>query len=101
MKLSSLTLTITNPSGKTFGFIKSIQIYIQAPGLPNTEIAHINDNPTTAGSTISLTPDNVDISSYAKADNFTLDVESTVQQNNGDNVDVRADMTFNVTAAVL
>jgi hypothetical protein len=101
LKLKTLTLTITNPPGKTFGFIKSIDIYIQSSNLPDTKIAYIDNNPTTAGQVIHMNCIDVDISAYAKADNFSLKVSSTPQQSNTDNVDVRADMSFNVVASVL
>jgi len=100
-KLTNLRLTITNPQGKSFGFVKSIHIYIQSTNLPDEEIAYIDNIPTTAGSTITLTTDNVDLTSYVKADSFTLNIQTTLQENNSDNVDVTASMTFNVTAAVL
>jgi hypothetical protein len=101
LKLKKLILTITNPSGKTFGFIKSIDIYIEANNLPDTKIAYIDNNSTNSGSVINMNCVDVDISSYAKADNFTLKIISTPQQSNTDYVDVRADMTFNVIASVL
>ena len=99
--LKSLSLTITSPQGKTFGFVQSIKIYIQSPNLPDVEVAHIDNNPTTAGSTINLTPDDIDLSAYAKSDSFTLRVETTTQQNNPDNVDVQSNMTLHIVANVL
>jgi hypothetical protein len=101
LKLKSLLLTITNPPGKTFGFIKSIDIYIQAPNLADTKIAFIDNNPSNAGSTINMNVVDVDIAAYAKSDHFTLKVVSTPQATNTDNVDVKADMSFNVIASVL
>ena len=100
-KLTNLTLTIKSPQGKTFGFVKSIHVYIQSSNLPTTEIAYIDNNPTTAGGTITLIPDDVDLTSFVKADSFTLSIQTTLQENNGDNVDVQSDMTLHVVASVL
>ena len=100
-KLTSLTLTITGPQGQTFGFVQSIHIFIQATNLPEVEVAYIDNNPTSAGSTITLTPDNVDLSAYAKADSFTLGIETTTQQSNANSVDVTANMTLHIVANVL
>ena len=101
-KLTNLTLTITGPQGQTFGFVQSLHIFIQAPNLPEVEVAYIDNNPTSAGSTITLTPDNnVDLSAYAKADSFTLGIETTTQQSNVNSVAVQADMTLHVVANVL
>lgn len=100
-KLTNLTLTVTGPQGQTFGFVQSIHIYIQSPNLPNVEVAYIDNNPTSAGPTITLTPDNVDLSAYAKADSFTLSVQTTTQQNNTNSVDVQSNMTLHIVANVL
>lgn len=100
--LTDLTLTITSPSGQTFGFVKSIHIFIQATNLPQVEVAYIDNNPTTAGTTITLIPDNnVDLSAYAKADSFTLGVETTTQQSTVNDVNVQANMTLHIVANVL
>jgi hypothetical protein len=101
LKLKTLTLSITNPPNKTFGFIKNIEIYIQAKNLPDTKIAYIENNSPNSGSVLNMNVVDVDISAYAKADSFTLRVESTPQQTNTDNVDVKADMSFAVKANVL
>lgn len=101
LKLKSLTLTITSPSGKTFGFLKSIDIYIQAPNLADTKIATIDNIPSNIGGTLNMNTIDVDLSPYAKSDNFTLQVNSTPQSTNTDNVNVRSDAVFNVTASVL
>ena len=100
--LTNLTLTITSPQGQTFGFVQKIHIYIQATNLPQVEVAYIDNNPTTAGSTITLIPDNnVDLSAYAKADSFTLGIKTTTQQSNPNNVDVQSNMTLHIVANVL
>jgi len=101
LKLKSLTLTITNPPGKGFGFLKSIDIYIQAPNQPDTKIATIDNIPANAGGTLTLNTLDVDLTPYAKADNFTLKINSTPQSSNPDNVDVKSDAVFDVTASVL
>ena len=99
--LTSITLTITGPQGQTFGFVQSIHIYIQATNLPQVEVAYIDNNPTSAGTTITLIPDNVDLSAYAKADSFTLGFKTTTQQSNANSVDVQSNMTFHIVANVL
>jgi hypothetical protein len=101
LKLKTLTLNITGPAGKTWGFMKSIDIYIQADGLSETKIAYNEDIPDNSGQSISLNTVDVDLTPYAKKDNFTLRVQSTTRELNPDDVDVRADMVFGVTANLL
>jgi hypothetical protein len=64
--LKSLTLTITDPPGETFGFLDSITITIAADGQPTRELATLS--PVPKAGTISVTPTpGLDILPYVKA----------------------------------
>jgi hypothetical protein len=101
MKLKDLTLVITNPPGKTFKFLQDIDIYIQAEGLQETEIAYAHSIPSTVGQTLALTPMDVDLSPYAKKDAFKLRLSVKPAQYNTDYVDITSQMHFNVTADII
>jgi hypothetical protein len=101
MRLRELVLNITNPAGQTFDFLENIHIFIKADGLQETEIAYNDNIPENIGQTLTLQTKDVDISPYAKKDNFTLRVTAKQRKVNNNDVSVRADMTFHVTANVL
>jgi hypothetical protein len=52
VKLSSITLTITSPSGGTFAFVDSISFTISARGAPDEEFARLQPVPATTTITI-------------------------------------------------
>jgi hypothetical protein len=65
-QLKSLTLTVIDPAGETFGFLDSISITIAADGQPPRELASLSPVPKEA--TISLKPaPGVDLLPYIKA----------------------------------
>ncbi|RYD76856.1 MAG: hypothetical protein EOP53_13945 [Sphingobacteriales bacterium] len=101
MHLTDLTLTITNPAGQTFDFLENIHIFIKADGLQETEIAYKENIPTTIGQTLKLDAKDIDLTQYAKKDAFTLRVTAKQRKTISQDVTMRADMIFKVTADVL
>ncbi len=101
MRLRELVMKITAPAGETFDFLENIRIFIQAEGLQKTEIAYKDNIPTTIGQRLELETKDVDISPYARKDVFKLIVQAKQRKVNPDDVHMRADMTFKVTANVL
>lgn len=101
MKLSALKLIINNPPGKTFNFLKDMDIYITADGLQETLIAYKHGIPETVGQSLDLDVVDTDIAPYAKKDNFQLRVSLKPDDYNSDYVDVTAQMTFKITADVI
>jgi len=101
IKLKLLKLTITNPSGKTFSFLKDIRVYISAPGLPEVEVANklnIDDN---VSSTLDLAVFDVELQEYIKADKFSLRTFSTTDQVLTGSVQVKVESRFFVDAKIL
>lgn len=101
MRLRELVLNITAPAGETFDFLENIHIFIEADGLQETEIAYRDNIPDNIGQTLELQTKDVDISPYARKDAFKLRVKAKQRSVNSDDVRVRADMIFKVTADVL
>ncbi len=80
IKLKQLTLTITDPSTQTFSFLKSVDVYISAPGLPETQVAHKDNIPANVGNTLDLDLFDVELRDYIKADNFNLRITSVTDE---------------------
>ncbi len=99
IRVKSVKLTITNPPGETFGFLKSISIHIADGNKQNAKrIAFLDNVPANAGNIITLnTDDSVLIDSYLKADKFTIKTEYTIRGTNP-RLDIQADMVFSVLA---
>ena len=100
VRLQELTLTIQSPSGKTFSFLKSIQIYISTNSNDEILLAGL-DNIPVAVSSISLTPTQAKLDVYAKASSYKLRTTIVTRETLTQNVEMKTDLKFKVTAAPL
>lgn len=80
IKLTKLELTITSPANADFSFLKSVSIYISAPGLTETKIAYKDEVPTNAGTLLALDVSGVDLKEYIKADKFSLRLNTVTDE---------------------
>lgn len=100
VKLQELKLTITSPAGKTFNFLKSIQVYISTNANNEILLASLEDVPANV-STISLTPTQQKLDAYAKASSYNLRTAIVTRETVTQTVEMDADLKFRVTAAPL
>ena len=100
IKLEELKLTITNPSNKTFSFLKSIHIYISTNSGDEIELAGMNNIASTA-QTITLNATTQDLSKYVKASSYKLRTSVVTKETLTQPIDVRTDIKFKVRASVL
>lgn len=101
VKLDKVSLTITQPSGEDFSFLNSIHIYISASGLPEVELAYLDDIPSTAGNMLDLITTGATLDAYLKKDGYQLRVQTVTDETFTENITIRSDMTFNVRAKLL
>jgi hypothetical protein len=98
--LKSLQLTITNPANQNFNFLKSINIYISTDSSNEILLASLNTIPQNVNS-IALTPTSAALDAYIKASSYNLRTQITTDQGLSQDVTVKADSKFQVTAKVL
>jgi hypothetical protein len=95
--LKRLTLTITDPATENFNFLKSIKISIGSDDNDIVLLASLDQIPTNV-SIIELVSSNAKLDKYIKASNYTLYTEVTLRSNVANELTVRADSKFKVTA---
>jgi hypothetical protein len=100
VKLQEIKLTVINPSGKTFSFLKSITLFISTSQTNEIELASLDDIPTTA-TTITLLPTNAELDAFVKASSYKLRTSLVMRETLTQTVDVRTDLKFKVTASPL
>ena len=100
VNLEELKLTITNPSGKTFSFIKSIQLFISTNNSDEIELATL-DNITSAAQTISLAPSQQNLDKYIKASSYKIRTKLVTKETLTQAIDIRADLKFRIKASLL
>ena len=98
--LDKLSLTVTDPAGQNFDFLKSINIYIasDANGTNKTLLASLNPVPT-GQTTINLTPSGNKLDVYLKSGSYTLFTTVEQAQAIRQTTTLRADSRFNVKAS--
>jgi hypothetical protein len=80
IQLKKLDLKISSPSNGNFDFLKSVEIYLIAEGLPNEKIAWKNNIENNSGNTLSLETTSSDLKEYIKKDKFKLQVNTVTDQ---------------------
>jgi hypothetical protein len=80
VKLTSLELTITVPSDGNFDFMKTINVYMSAEGLPETKIAWKENIPNGSGSVLELDTSNEDLKEYIKKDKVVMRLNTITDQ---------------------
>ncbi|HHB52757.1 MAG TPA: hypothetical protein ENK75_06970 [Saprospiraceae bacterium] len=77
-KLKEINIKAIDPNDQDFGFLKKLEIYISADGLPELKIAEKLDIPVGNGPELSLDVySNLDLANYIKKDQFNLRVRAT------------------------
>ena len=98
VKLNELRLTVTNPSGKTFSFLKSVHIYISTDQSNEIEIAYMDNIPASV-STVTLTTTDQRLDTYVKASSYKLRTSIVTREALSQAVDIQVDLKFHVRAA--
>ncbi|SHG92947.1 hypothetical protein [Flavobacterium johnsoniae] len=95
--IKSLKLSISDPSDKTFTFLKSVHIYISTTNSDEIELAYL-DNINSSSSEIDLICTDARLDQYIKADSYKIRTKVTLKETLTKDVTVKADMKFKVTA---
>jgi hypothetical protein len=97
VKLQELKLSITSPADKTFSFLKSVHMYISTNADDEIELAYQDDiNATT--NTLNLTCTTQKLDKYIKASSYKIRTKVTTRETVTQDITVKADMKFRVTA---
>ncbi|OHT45579.1 hypothetical protein [Flavobacterium tructae] len=97
VKLKSLKLMITNPTDKTFTFLKSVHLYISTTDSDEIELAY-QDNINASTNNIDLICTDARLDQYIKADKYKIRTKVTLKETLTKDVTVKAEMKFRVTA---
>jgi hypothetical protein len=95
--LTSLKLTITEPSNQSFSFLKSVTLYISTDANDEIELAFLKDI-NSASNIIELIPNKVKLDKYIKASSYKIRTEAVLKETLTQDISIKADMKFKVTA---
>ncbi|MDX5437310.1 MAG: hypothetical protein LPK03_08955 [Pontibacter sp.] len=93
VSLNKLDLTITNPQGQNFDFLKRIELYISSEKQPELKIAYLEEVPAGA-SVLKLKSTNAKLDEYIKGDNYTIRTKAEIAKPITEDITIKADMRF-------
>jgi hypothetical protein len=97
VKLKELKLSITDPTDKTFSFLKSIHLYISTDANDEIELAYL-DNINSTSNILNLTLTEEKLDKYIKASSYKIRTKAVIKETLTKDITVKADMKFRVTA---
>ncbi len=99
--LKQLTVTVKSPANQSFSFLRSVQVYISAQGLPSKLVAYKYDIGNDAGKVLNLELMDVDLKDYVKKDKINLHITSYTDELVRSNTSVEVYAKFFVDAKIL
>ncbi|MFV5698067.1 hypothetical protein ACM55H_06820 [Flavobacterium sp. ZT3R17] len=97
VKLTELKLTITDPTDKTFSFLKSIHLYISTDTNDEIELAYLDDINSTVN-TLNLICTSQKLDKYIKASSYKIRAKAVIKESVTKDITVKSEMKFKVTA---
>ncbi len=101
IELTQLDLRVVSPDDGTLSFLKSIDIYARAEGLPEVRVAYKDLVPDDVGATLLLDVTGADLTEYFKKDKYQLRISVTSDEIVKEDYQVNAHGKFFVDAKVL
>lgn len=100
-KLKAMDLTITDPIGVNFDFLKDLELFISADGLPEQRIAYVFDVPDTIGNSLPLNCENVELQAYIKKGTYTVRMRVTTDKILNKDITIKVNSKFRIDAKIL
>ena len=101
ISLTSMTMTLSSPAGGDFGWLSSIEIFINATGQQELALAFDTSVADDAGAVLELETASDDLQNYIKLDNFTLRFVIGTDETVLDEQEITLNMVMHADAKVL
>lgn len=101
VKLKQMKLSVTSPEGRSFDFLKDIEIYISADGEEEIMVAAKHNIPETVGSELLLDPADAELKPYLIKDKYKIRLKVTTDKIVNEDVKLNIGSTFHVDANIL
>lgn len=101
LKMEEMRLNILSPQNRTFDFLKDMEMFIAADGLPERRIAFVFDVPETVTNVLRLTVEDLELEEYIKKGKYTIRVKITTDKVINEDIKVRIQSKYRVDAKIL
>jgi len=98
--LKGLDLNIVNPANANFNFLKSVEVFLSGPDLPEIRIAYNIDVPATDLKTVPLTTEDTDLKEYIKKDTYTIKVKVSTDENLTEDTEINVHTKLTADAGI-
>ena len=98
--LKGLDLNIVNPSNANFNFLKSVEVFLAGPDLPEIRIAYNTDVPATDLQTVALMTEDMDLKEYIKKETYTIKVKVTTDENLTEDTEIKIHTKLTADAGI-
>lgn len=99
--LKNASLTVAAPDHGDFGFLKSIEVFLKAEGLPEIKVAWKSNIPDDAGNQLNLETSPENLREYIVQDKFTLKVTTVTDETINADHEIAIKSLFHVDAKIL
>lgn len=99
--LRDLNLTIKSPSGETFSFLNSLEVFISSPQHTEQKVAFKESIPSNVGTTLICDVVDTDIQHFIKDDRFTIRLRTVTDETIPQDVTVEVYSNFFVDAKLV
>jgi len=97
VKLTNLSMNIIQPTNGNFNFIKKVEVYIYATGLPKIKVAANEDIGTNINS-VTLTDTSADLKSYFLSDTMYLQMSAYFTEPPAPHTQINVNATMHLSA---
>ncbi len=98
--LRKFDLSLNSPEKGDFSFLKSIEIFIEASGVPELKVAWAENIPESVGNYLELKTSSADLKEYIKLDEFSFRVKTVTDEAITSDHEIDVLSTFFVDAKV-
>lgn len=99
--MKSMQMILYAPDGKNFDFLKDIELFISAEGLPEKRIAYFTEIPDTIQNTLILKCENQELESFIKKGSYHIRMRVTTDKILHEDIGVRVVSSYFVDAKIL
>ncbi len=100
-KLKMMKLSVMTPANGNFDFIKDLEVYISADGLPEKKIAWVYDHPNDGQNILNLETTTIDLKDYVKKDEISIRVRTVTDEILTQDYQIKIEYTFFIDAEIL
>lgn len=99
--LQDLVIEHKSPSNGDLSFLQSVEVYIEAEGLPEIRVAYKENITNSVGNSLALETSKEDLKEYVKKDNINLRVHTVTDESLSQEQVLEIKTTFFVDAKIL